>query len=129
MFSPGIDNDENITLKSTWTIGASGSHTKTTNCKGTGVSGVVQTGTAGQYRLSLARGAPVGPLIDARATHWPAANAAPLIVRPNVTGFTAETPAAAATMLFEAFDLETPARTELANGDRVTYTLVFQKTR
>jgi hypothetical protein len=129
MFSSALFNDEIITYIGTYTIGASGAHTKVTDTKATGISSVVQTGTAGQYRINLVKGAPVGPLVNAFCVHWPAANAAPLVVRPNVNGYTKETAAAGATMVFEAFDLETPARTELASGDRVTYVLQWQKTK
>ena len=129
MFAPGMDSDEVIRVTGSYTIGASGAHTKVTGTKATGIASVVQTGTAGQYRITFARGViPIGPLLNATCTHWPAANAAPLVVRPNVTGYTKETAAAGASMVFEAFDLETPARTELANGDRVTYEIVWQKT-
>ncbi len=120
--------DEVLEFVSSWEIGASGAHTKTTGIPGTGFTGVARTG-AGQYTITFQRNMPVGPLVDLKVSHWPQANAAPLVASALDGGFTAETAAAAATALYETMDLETPARTELPNGDRVTITARFLKTK
>src|SRR4051812_26869376 len=108
-------NDEVIVLTSKWDIGATGAHTKATGCNGTGFSGVART-AAGKYTVTFNRGLPVGKLLDFRVTHWPAVDAQMFDCGPRKSGFTAETSAAAATMLYEAWDNDTAAQTELTSG-------------
>lgn len=120
--------DEVIVLTSKWDIGSSGAHTKVTGCLGTGFSGIART-AAGKYTVTFNRGVPVGPLLELRVTHWPAVDAGPLLAHPKVSTYTSETAAAAATVKYETWDLDTSAQTELASGDQVTVTAVFQKTK
>jgi hypothetical protein len=120
--------DEVLVFVSKWDIGSSGAHTKATNCNGSGFASVAQTAT-GKYTITFARGMPVGPLLDLQLTHWAAADAANLNLRPSVGTFTAETAAAAATVKYEAWDNDTTAQTELASGDQVTIVAIFQKTK
>lgn len=121
--------DEVQVFTSMWTIGSSGAHTKTTNVPGTGFTGVART-AAGKYTVTFARGQlPLGPIVDVGLTHWPAADAGPLVLRPTVSSYTPETSAAAGTLLYEAWDLDTSAQTELASGDKVSLTCRFLKTK
>lgn len=120
--------DEVVELVSKWDIGSTGAHTKVSYVPGTGFASVART-AAGKYTVTFARGLPLGPMVDCVLTHWAAADAANLNLRPTVGGYTAETSAAAATMLYEAWDNDTTAKTELASGDQVSITCRFLKTR
>lgn len=118
--------DEVISSVSKWTVGASGAHTKTTGCPGTGVSGVARD-AAGKYTMTFQRGVPVGPFLGIQGQVFVAADAAPFIIRP--TAYTAETAAAAATLTFEAWDAATPSQAEITNGATVVYTCRWYKTK
>lgn len=121
--------DETVTILSRWDVGAAGAHTKASNCNGTGISGIART-AAGKYTITFQRGMPVGPLLDLRITHWPVADAGQKSVRPTKAGYTAETAAAAATALYEAWSIgTTPAQIELESGCQVTVEATFQKTK
>lgn len=115
------------TLHSKWDIGATGAHTKATSVPGTGFASVARS-AAGKYTVTFARGIPVGKLVDFQLTHWAAADAANMNLRPSVATFTAETSAAAATMKYESWDNDTTAQTELSSGDQVSITAIFMKT-
>lgn len=122
------NGEEYIVYTSKWDIGASGAHTKVTGIPGTGFTGVART-AAGKYTITFTRSVPVGGLVDLQITHWPAVDAANLNPRPSKAGYTAETASAAATALYETWDNDTTAQTELASGDQVTITAVFLKTK
>lgn len=126
--NPMRSGDEVLHLYSKWNIGSTGAHTKTPFCVGTGFASVTRT-AAGKYTVTFARGIPTGPLLDLVLTHWAAADAANMNLRPSVGTFTAETAAAAATVKYESWDNDTTAQTELASGDQVSITAVFQKTK
>ncbi len=121
-------NDEVITYFSKWDIGSTGAHTKAADCPGTGFSGIART-NSGKYTVTFNRGIPVGKLVEFRVTHWPVADAQGFDCGPRKSGFTAETAAAAATMLYEAWDNDTAAQTELTSGDQVSVTAVFLKSK
>lgn len=121
-------NDDYSVYVSKWDIGANGAHTKVSGIPGTGFSGVART-AAGKYTITFQPGVPVGGLVDLIVTHWPAVDAANLNPRPSKAGFTAETAAASATMLYETWDNDTTAQTELSSGDQVTITAVFLKSK
>lgn len=118
--------DEVITFHSKWDIGSTGAHTKATGCNGTGFASVART-AAGKYTITFQRGIPVGKLLELRVGHWPAVDAARFHAGPVKAGFTAETAGAAATMLYETWDSDTTAQTELTSGDQVSIVAVFQK--
>lgn len=121
--------DELVEITSKWNIGASGAHTKTPGFVGTGFSGVTRT-AAGKYTITFSRGTPPGGLVDLYVSHWPAADSNIKTTRPTVNGYTAETPAAQATALYESWSVTgAPAQSDFASGDQVTITAVFQKTK
>lgn len=125
--NPMRASDEVISFFSKWDIGATGAHTKATGCNGTGFASVARTAT-GKYTITFQRGIPVGKLLELRVGHWPVVDAQGFDCGPRKAGFTAETAGAAATMLYEAWDNDTAAQTELTSGDQVSITAVFQKT-
>ncbi len=121
--------DETITLVSKWDIGASGAHTKTSGVPGTGFTGVART-AAGEYTISFARGLPVGPLVELRCVQESAVDEEPKLLKPCVGTFTAETAAAAATVKYEAWDVdETAVEVEIPSGGKVSITATFLKTK
>ncbi len=127
-YNPMRSGDEVLTLHSKWDIGASGAHTKVANVPGTGFASVART-AAGKYTITFSRGLPPGVLVECRIVDWPAVDAEPFDCTPKKSGFTAETAAAAATLLYEAWDHDTTAQTELASGDQVSIVCTFLKTK
>jgi hypothetical protein len=112
-------NAETFDVVGVFDIGAAGAHTKV---YGAGMS-VART-AAGKYTITFTEWGPV--LLDLDVRHWPQADAAPLVPRPSDGGFTKS--ATTATATYETWDLDTPAQTELPNGDRVTIRATFLKT-
>lgn len=130
MKSPVLCADEVIEYTSLWDIGSTGAHTKVSGVPGTGFSGIARSAT-GKYTITFSGPGvlPVGKLIDLVVTHWPAADAANLNLRPSKATWTPETSTTAATVKYEAWDNDTTAQTELASGDQVSVTAKFLKTK
>lgn len=121
--------DEVLTAVSQWTIGAAGAHTKTTGIPGTLFAGVART-AAGKYTVTFARGVPVGPFLGLDITVAKAVDTEGTPARWTLGTYTAETAAAAATVKYEAWDVdETATQIELASGDIVTLTARWLKTK
>jgi hypothetical protein len=116
-------HDELVTLTGRYEVGATGAHTIVAG--GKGITGVARTAT-GKYKMTLtAHGQPFGPIVHASATHWPQADAEPLVLAPSDGGYSAS----ARSILFEAWVIdETAAQTEVPSGDQVSYTVTFLKT-
>ena len=127
--NPMLCWDEVRTAISQWTIGASGAHTKTTSIPGTMFTGVART-AAGKYTVTFARGVPVGPFLGLDVTVASAADTEGPRARWTLGTYTAETAAAAATVKYEAWDIdETATQIEIASGDIVTLTARWLKTK
>jgi hypothetical protein len=122
--------DEVVEAISTWDIGATGAHTKTSNIPGTQFASVART-AAGKYTVTFSAGVPRGDLLALECFHQPAANAGPLNLRMTKASYTRESAALGqATVLYEAWSVgTTPAQTELSNGDKVTLKAIWSKTR
>jgi hypothetical protein len=112
-------NAETFDVVAKFSIGASGAHTKT---YGAGMS-VART-AAGKYTITFTEWGPV--LLDMDIRHHATADAAGLVARPTKASFTKS--ATTATALYETWDLATPTRTEIPNGDEVTIRVTFLKT-
>jgi hypothetical protein len=73
---------------------------------------------------------PLGKIVDLDVKVWKAADAETVTCRPTRSGYTAETASAAATALFEVWEIdETAAQVAPANGDEITVRAVFLKTK
>jgi len=113
--------DELITYTGRFTVGASGAHTKAAG--GKYITSVERT-AAGKYKLNFSE-VPFGPIVEARATHWPQVDAEGLVMFPSEGGYSAS----GKTLVFEAWVIdETAAQTEVPSGDEVSYSVTWLKT-
>ncbi len=108
---------------SMWDIGSTGAHTKTSGIPGTGFVSVART-AAGKYTVTFSD-VDLGGLINLQITHWPAADAGPLLGRPTVSSYSAS----AKTVAYETWDLDISAQTELTSGDKVSIVATFLDTK
>ncbi len=119
--------DEFITYISRWDIGSTGAHVKVAGIPGTGFASVAQTAT-GKYTVTFSRGLPVGKLVEFTATQAAAVDEEPKVARATVAGYVPETAGAAATMLYESWDIdETAAQIDWPSTSEVTLRAVFLK--
>lgn len=125
---PMRGNDELRTYYSKWNVGASGAMTKDSAVPGKGFASVART-AAGKFTVTFNTGV-VGELVDFEIHVWRTADAESFIGRPTKNGYTAATASAAATMLYEIWEIdETQLQVDPANGDIVTLKAVFLKTK
>ena len=111
---------DTIEYVSRWTVGATGAHTKVL---GKGFASVERT-AAGEYKVTFTE-VPFGPIVDVRASHWPQVAAEPMVIVACEDGYTAS----AKTLLLEAWAIDdTPARTEIPDGDQVSICVRWLKT-
>ncbi len=118
--TPVKSPEELVTYVSRWTVGATGAHTKVL---GKNFTSVTRT-AAGKYTVLFTE-VPFGPIVDCRITHWPQADAEPLVCAPSEGLYTAS----AKTLLWESWVIdETAAQTEVPSGDEISISVTFLKT-
>jgi hypothetical protein len=115
--------DEVAEYHSSWEVGATGAHTKTTGVPGKGFLSVART-AAGKYTVTFTE-VPQGPLVELRVIHWSQTGAAPLLTAPVDGTYNPTTK----TVQYNAWLSSTLAATEIPSGDRVSIVAVFEKTR
>lgn len=121
--TPVRSYDEVVEYHSSWEIGATGAHSKTSGVAGKGFLSVTRTG-AGKYTVTFTE-VPAGPLVELRVIHWSQTGAAPLLTAPVDGTYTPSTKQ----VQYNAWLSSTLAATEIPSGDRVSIVAVFEKTR
>lgn len=116
--SPQRCYDETWEIIGTFTIGASGAHTK--QYGGRGISSISRS-AAGKFQINMTDVG--GRILDVDVKYWQTTGTAPLMVEPTVDSFSAT----AKTVLFEVYDADTPALTDPPSGALATVRVRFLK--